>query len=397
MKHYISILQLVSDMRAHLTREKDNVILFPLANSYTAHAINSPLFRIEATDNGYERIIFCHDIGNLERGSRLLVPYPLELEYLRTSDYSFSDADLEKLHQLMLLHYLQWLAMHRSMYGRPQYLFDEALFLSELEAKRVEQNRSTTNESDDTEDTNDVKEPDDTEDTNDVEEPEYKPLPYLITGEDVPASEWVETKLRARYQAGLYEPLGYSTARYARKHTNSYYAAPWSSIDALHIINTAYEGSQYAGTKTSHMLLFLPMFVTLSLLERETKTFQSIDWNAYTNYKEEVDPLFSTEQNWEAPDIGRFSYGYFSSYDRFEFDVAGDLLFVNRIVSQYFRKMKELTVDQNIAIISFRDPAVFKYLEMERCYVLLNEDTLTWNEEEEEHETTDGNEHPHNV
>ena len=165
-------------------------------------------------------------IGSLRAGNQILAPYPLELEYLRTSDYPFSESDLEKLHQLLLLQYIQWITIvgthihGTGHYGtnitRMQYC-DDNIFLSLLNSVNEEdiqtQEQMSTDKSDD------------------------EVLHYLITGEDTPSAEWVEAELQKRYYARNIEPLDYSISWYAKKHAYHWYAAPISSVDVLNILN----------------------------------------------------------------------------------------------------------------------------------------------------------------
>lgn len=360
MKQYISILQLVSDMQQYLAQNKNTSISFTYGRDYTSYNstfVNSPIFQIEETDDGYERITCLRPIRTLQPVKQILVPYPLELEYLRTSDYSFSDSDLEKLHQLMLLQYFQWLAMQDALVVRSSQSWDENTFLTYLEREQKKVDAS-------------------------AEKGEC--LPYLITGEDEPTMEWIEAELEKRYQARDTYAMKYSRPWYAKKHQTMWYAAPISSVDALNIIRIAYEDTIYRGTMVAHMLLFLPMFVTFSLLERKTPEFQSINWSRYQEYQRLANTMFTCLQEDNATEEERFSYGCMDPASRWE--IPGDSLFINRILNKYFRKMKELAVDKNISIISIMDTHAFKVLEADKCQVLLNADTLTWDEEIEVNE-----------
>lgn len=372
MKKYVSILQLVSDMHQYIMQNKHDEIPIHWPPRY--HGESGPIFQITETEDGYERLVLLRAIGSLRAVNQILAPYPLELEYLRTSDYPFSESDLEKLHQLLLLQYIQWIAIvgthihGTGHYGtnitRMQYC-DDNIFLSLLNSVNEEdiqtQEQMSTDKSDD------------------------EVLHYLITGEDTPSAEWVEAELQKRYYARNIEPLDYSISWYAKKHAYHWYAAPISSVDVLNILNVAYKlknDIKDRGTMLGHMLLFLPMFLTFSLLERKTKAFQSINWNRYTAYQQLALSICTTTQDWNTADLDGFTYGYVSSSERYQRE--SDLIFVSRMVSQYFRKMKELAVDQNVSLISVADTAGFKRIEADKCQVLLNVDTLTWEEETED-------------
>lgn len=356
MKHYVSVLRLVSEMATYLNQpsvggESTNIDLwFPSwsdihSNREQRHG-ESPFIIQGQTKNGYETVTLQRTIGSFYHGHTYRLPYPIELEYLKQSDYTLSDTDWERLHHLFILQYFQWFA-YKGISAN--LLLTENIFTEALAEEGVDS--------------------------------------YIFTVEEPITENKIETILRPIYEeTEIFEPLRVNMSS-ARKHGTRWYAAPISSIDVLCILSKCYADNNgntpYTETMTAHACLLMPMFLVFSLLERETENFQTIDWNRYTTYKSFLPELFSIETPLShEPEGSLFHYGYMGVNSRGANPV--DINFVKRIVSQYFDKMKELAVDLNIATIETKNMLVFERIQADKCNVLLNADTLKWGEEEGE-------------
>lgn len=353
MKHYISVLRLVSEMATYLNQpsvngEPTNIRLwFPSwsdvhSNREQLHS-QSP-FLIRESKDGYETVILQRNVGSFYRGDTYQLPYPIELEYVKQSDYTFSDTDWERLHHLFILQYFQWFT-YKGITGNT--LLTENIFNEILE----EDEKSS----------------------------------YLFTLEEPITTKKIETILKPIYEeTEVFVPLQ-PIEHSARKHGSRWYAAPTSSVDVLNILSICYRDNNgnvpYTETMTGHACLLMPMFLVFSLLERETESFQAIDWNRYSAYKSllldclSMDAPLQTEHN-----ENEFHYGYVNVNSRGINPV--DINFIKRILQQYFNRMKELAVDLNIATIPTTNMSVFARIQADKCHVLLNAFTLKWDEEE---------------
>lgn len=355
MKHYVSVLRLVSEMATYLNQpsvngEPTNIgIWFP--SWYDIHSNREQLygqspFLIRKPKNGYETVTLQRTVGSFYRGNTYQLPYPIELEYLKQSDYIFSDTDWERLHHLFILQYFQWFT-YKGITGN--ILSTENIFNEILE----EDEKSS----------------------------------YLFTLEEPITTKKIETILKPIYEeTEVFVPLQ-MTMSSARKHGSRWYAAPTSSVDVLNILSICYRDNNgntpYTETMTGHACLLMPMFLVFSLLERETERFRAIDWNRYSACKSLLLDCLSLDAPLQNESVGsEFHYGYVNANSRGT--NPADINFIKRILQQYFDKMKELAVDLNIATIPTRSMSIFASIQANKCNVLLNTDTLKWEEEGDE-------------
>lgn len=340
MKVYTSILSLLPDIRDYLIRKDHYLTAAKFANTTQ---MGGPLFRIVPDEEGTRTITLLRPIFNFSVGTVLnRMPYLVETELFRTSDFGFGEEELDCLEQVALLHVFNWFGTRSTYHAMTTQLYEE------LEAKEK------------------------------------------LWFEEAEGELDIQGILRNAYKK--FEPMERSYTSYQTKHYRSWYAAPVSSWDALDTLKTLYgpKGSSvYRWTVAGHTLLFLPLLITFHLMERETETFQSFTWSDYNEYRDGLpNPLSSGiayREQFETTEPGtNFSYGNVPAYytteaDRYEID---DKLFAAKVLDHIFHKMRELAVDRNVTTVSTDNLGPLQNKELVRVNMLLNKSKLNWTKEE---------------
>lgn len=341
MKIYTSILSLLPDIRDYLIRKDRYLTAAIFANNTTQ--MGGPLFQIVPDEEGTRTITLLCPIFNFSVGTVLnRMPYLVETELFRTSDFGFGEEELDCLEQMALLHVFNWFDTQSTYYSMITRLYEE------LEAEGKLWFEETEGELD------------------------------------------IQGILRKAYKK--FKPMERSYTSYQTKHYRSWYAAPVSSWDALDTLKTLYGpkgSSAYGWVVAGHTLLFLPLLITFHLMERETKTFQSFTWSDYNEYREGLPNLLSSgiayREQFEITEPGtNFSYGNVTAYytteaDRYEID---DKLFAAKVLDHIFHKMRELAVDRNVTTVSTDNLGPLQNKELVRVNMLLNKSKLNWTKED---------------
>lgn len=340
MKVYTSILSLLPDIRDYLIRKDRYLTAAKFANTTQ---MGGPLFRIVPDEEGTRTITLLRPIFNFSVGTVLnRMPYLVETELFRTSDFGFGEEELDCLEQVALLQVFNWFGTRSTYHAMTTQLYEE------LEAKEK------------------------------------------LWFEEAEGELDIQGILRNAYKK--FEPMERSYTSYQTKHYRSWYAAPVSSWDALDTLKTLYgpKGSSvYRWVVAGHTLLFLPLLITFHLMERETDTFQSFTWSDYNEYRDGLpNPLSSGiayREQFEITEPGtNFSYGNVSAYytteaDRYEID---DKLFAAKVLDHIFHKMRELAVDRNVTTVSTDNLDPLQNEELVRINMLLNKSKLNWTKED---------------
>lgn len=340
MKVYTSILSLLPDIRDYLIKKDRYLTAAKFANTTQ---MGGPLFRIVPDEEGTRTITLLRPIFNFSVGTVLnRMPYLVETELFRTSDFGFGEEELDCLEQVALLQVFNWFGTRSTYHAMTTQLYEE------LEAKEK------------------------------------------LWFEEAEGELDIQGILRNAYKK--FEPMECSYTSYQTKHYRSWYAAPVSSWDALDTLKTLYgpKGSSvYRWTVVGHTLLFLPLLITFHLMERETETFQSFTWSDYNEYRDGLpNPLSSGiayREQFEITEPGtNFSYGnvvtyYTTEADRYETD---DKLFAAKVLDHIFHKMRELAVDRNVTTVSTDNLGPLQNEELVRVNMLLNKSKLNWTKED---------------
>lgn len=340
MKVYTSILSLLPDIRDYLIRKDRYLTTAKFANTTQ---MGGPLFRIVSDEEGTRTITLLRPIFNFGVGTVLnRMPYLVETELFRTSDFGFGEEELDCLEQVALLHVFNWFGTRSTYHTMTTRLYEE------LEAKEK------------------------------------------LWFEEAEGELDIQGILRNAYKK--FEPMERSYTSYQTKHYRSWYAAPVSSWDALDTLKTLYGpkgSSAYRWVVAGHTLLFLPLLITFHLMERETETFQSFTWSDYNEYREGLPDLLSSgiayREQFEITEPGtNFSYGNVTAYytteaDRYEID---DKLFAAKVLDHIFHKVRELAVDRNVTTVSTDNLGPLQNKELVRVNMLLNKSKLNWTKEE---------------
>ena len=340
MKVYTSILSLLPDIRDYLIRKDRYLTTAKFANTTQ---MGGPLFRIVSDEEGTRTITLLRPIFNFGVGTVLnRMPYLVETELFRTSDFGFGEEELDCLEQVALLHVFNWFGTRSTYHTMTTRLYEE------LEAKEK------------------------------------------LWFEEAEGELDLQGILRNAYKK--FKPMERSYTSYQTKHYRSWYAAPVSSWDALDTLKTLYGpkgSSAYRWVVAGHTLLFLPLLITFHLMERETETFQSFTWSDYNEYREGLPDLLSSgiayREQFEITEPGtNFSYGNVTAYytteaDRYEID---DKLFAAKVLDHIFHKVRELAVDRNVTTVSTDNLGPLQNKELVRVNMLLNKSKLNWTKEE---------------
>lgn len=340
MKVYTSILSLLPDIRDYLIRKDRYLTAAKFANTTQ---MGGPLFRIVPDEEGTRTITLLRPIFNFSVGTVLnRMPYLVETELFRTSDFGFVEEELDCLEQVALLQVFNWFGTRPTYHAMTTQLYEE------LEAKEK------------------------------------------LWFEEAEGELDIQGILRNAYKK--FEPMERSYTSYQTKHYRSWYAAPVSSWDALDTLKTLYgpKGSSvYRWVVAGHTLLFLPLLITFHLMERETEAFQSFTWSDYNEYRDGLpNPLSSGiayREQFEITEPGtNFSYGNVPAYytteaDRYETD---DKLFAAKVLDHIFHKMRELAVDRNVTTVSTDNLDPLQNEELVRVNMLLNKPKLNWTKED---------------
>lgn len=340
MKVYTSILSLLPDIRDYLIRKDRYLTTAKFANTTQ---MGGPLFRIVPDEEGTRTITLLRPIFNFSVGTVLnRMPYLVETELFRTSDFGFGEEELDCLEQVALLHVFNWFGTRSTYHAMTTRLYEE------LEAKEK------------------------------------------LWFEEAEGELDIQGILRNAYKK--FEPMERSYTSYQTKHYRSWYAAPVSSWDALDTLKTLYGpkgSSAYRWVVAGHTLLFLPLLITFHLMERETETFQSFTWSDYNEYRDGLPDLLSSgiayREQLKITEPGtNFSYGNVTAYytteaDRYEID---DKLFAAKVLDHIFHKMRELAVDRNVTTVSTDNLGPLQNEELVRVNMLLNKSKLNWTKEE---------------
>ena len=340
MKVYTSILSLLPDIRDYLIRKDRYLTAAKFANTTQ---MGGPLFRIVPDEEGTRTITLLRPIFNFSVGTVLnRMPYLVETELFRTSDFGFGEEELDCLEQVALLHVFNWFGTRSTYHAMTTQLYEE------LEANEK------------------------------------------LWFEEAEGELDIQGILRNAYKK--FEPMERSYTSYQTKHYRSWYAAPVSSWDALDTLKTLYgpKGSSvYRWVVAGHTLLFLPLLITFHLMERETDTFQSFTWSDYNEYRDGLPNLLSSgiayREQFEITEPGtNFSYGnvvayYATEADRYEVD---DKLFAAKVLDHIFHKMRELAVDRNVTTVSTDNLGPLQNEELVRVNMLLNKSKLNWTKED---------------
>ena len=340
MKVYTSILSLLPDIRDYLIRKDRYLTAAKFANTTQ---MGGPLFRIVPDEEGTRTITLLRPIFNFSVGTVLnRMPYLVETELFRTSDFGFGEEELDCLEQVALLHVFNWFGTRSTYHTMTTRLYEE------LEAKEK------------------------------------------LWFEEAEGELDIQRILRNAYKK--FEPMERSYTSYQTKHYHSWYAAPVSSWDALDTLKTLYgpKGlSVYNWVVAGHTLLFLPLLITFHLMERETETFQSFTWSDYNEYRDGLPNLLSSgiayrEQFEITEPETNFSYGNVTAYytteaNRYEID---DKLFAAKVLDHIFHKMRELAVDRNVTTVSTDNLDPLQNEELVRVNMLLNKSKLNWTKED---------------
>lgn len=340
MKVYTSILSLLPDIRDYLIRKDRYLTAAKFANTTQ---MGGPLFRIVPDEEGTRTITLLRPIFNFSVGTVLnRMPYLVETELFRTSDFGFGEEELDCLEQMALLQVFNWFGTRSTYHAMTTRLYEE------LEAKEK------------------------------------------LWFEEAEGELDIQGILRNAYKK--FEPMERSYTSYQTKHYRSWYAAPVSSWDALDTLKTLYGpkgSSAYGWIVAGHTLLFLPLLITFHLMERETETFQSFTWSDYNEYRDGLPNLLSSgiayREQFEITEPGtNFSYGNVTAYytteaGRYEED---DKLFVTKVLDHIFHKMRELAVDRNVTTVSTDNLGPLQNEELVRVNMLLNKSKLNWTKED---------------
>ena len=341
MKIYTSILSLLPDIRDHLVGRGHSLTA---ANfSYNTTQMGGPLFQMVPDEEGTRTIVLLRPMFNFRVGTVLnRMPYLVETELFRISDFGFGEEELDCLEQMALLHVFNWFGTRSTYYPMITRLYEE------LEAEGKLWFEETEGELD------------------------------------------IQGILRKAYKK--FEPMERSYTSYQNKHRGSWYAAPVSSWDALDTLKTIYGQKglpSYEWVVAGHTLLFLPLLITFHLMERETKTFQSFTWSDYNEYRGGLPNLLSSgiayREQFGITDPGtNFSYGNVVAHDTIGADryQADDKLFAAKVLGHIFHKMQELAVDRNVTTVSTDNLDLLRKEELVRVNLLLNKTRLDWTKEE---------------
>lgn len=277
---------------------------------------------------------------NMEPGQDMEVPYLLEYEYLKNSDFSLTDTEWKCVHQMMLFQLLAWYQQQTNYVTG--HAITQNMFLELEAAGRV----------------------------------------YHLDIEEHP--EVVETLVKRAYKQ--YHPMETSYSSYVQKHFNRWYAAPKSSLDALEILEKNYGNAEKRVDEQLYeamFLLHLPMIMVFSVLEQGTKKYKAYTYHDYYQYKKRIPDYIWRESSMDEVQIESlgFSYGY-ANVSCISFEEKADKHLIRKVMNHIFAKMKTLAADKNICTISVLSLGLLENDELEKASVLLNNHRLDWSQEE---------------
>lgn len=270
---------------------------------------------------------------------RFLLPYFLEYDYLKSSDFQLGEDEWEMVHQMMVANVGTWL--HAA----------EDLGIEGLTC---------------------------------MEKLEHAGYIYEVDTEKDP--EFVERTLKEIYTS-YFTPFETSFSRYRKNQIGKWMVASVSSKDILETMGFKVDSNWDQMTDEMPVrncvyycgifLLHLPYFMTFSLLERETKTFKEYDYLKYKRYCRLVPSWLKNEEQ-DTEEYHLFSYGYVSTGFTPHADEYRDSNVLAKIIYQVLQAMKSLAADQNITTISIENEKMLANEDMTKAIILLNAKNLSW-------------------
>lgn len=281
----------------------------------------------------------------------IALPYILEIEYLRYSDFRFTTRELEVMDRLFALYICEWLCLTKLAE------IDETLEPDEIMIQPIPM----------------------TVDLIDELRRREKLMNIDLPETVEPQSEVMGQMYQIMKQAYRKFTIGEELSPAIKKGVLlSDYGLAVSSIDAFKTIGMRLKTANYDSKIYAESILFMPIIAIFHLLECETQTIKTYTIDEYLKYKNAIDDhllgdwdieddIQATECSFEEDG---FSFGVCNHYN----NGYGDRQLIFKITGTICQRLEEI-VSKNISIISIDK---VKNIQKGHFQILLNTDTLNW-------------------
>lgn len=286
------------------------------------------------------------------------LPYILEIEYLKHSDFGFTAAELAVMDQLFALYIREWVCITKVI----ELVYETGQTEIELFTDIVTGNRSVA-----------------MVDLMEVLKENGKLINMDLNPDTMGQMHQI---IRKAYQN--FKIFEETTSAFKKNMPSVDYGFAKSSIDAFKIINTRTKSRL---DKVGTSILYMPIIAVFHLLECTTSIVKAFTLDDYQKYKalidaelfgthrirntEEnvVDQSFDISNSFRFYDMG-FSFGYYNQGRSIE----GDQRLVSKIIQQICNRLEKIA-SENLSIISVDD---IRQIRKGQYQILLNANTLTW-------------------
>lgn len=291
----------------------------------------------ELAEIGFIESAYYSGTGSHARGDWMTgyeMPYILETEYIRQSDFPFDETELAFIDQMAVLYVFECQKLFDKNFGErlPMEFLEAESHIYELDIEK---------------------------------EPEK-----------------VGSIMQDLYKNC--KPMEISYASYWGKFQGKWCVVPKSSIDLLHGCNILCDGSSRRHINKSLALLSLglPLFLAFFLLEMGTEEFSSITYRDISEWKETLPVILVSDANeTQNHHYSSFLYGFYSIFYQGVVVEGEEESFFEKVFVHMKKKM-EKAAENNIVVLSTRESRLLESGEFKKASIFLENETLNWDEAE---------------